>query len=164
MVSKKIYIGVIAALVICLAIQLFFPGEAHGPHHWFHDWWFEAVYGFFGCIGIVFISKAIGKAFLWHTTYSLPLFDTDVGSGVEEARVHKWCVGEGEKVAAGQTVLEVETPRGEVVPIKAPAPGTVTRTFFDKGETVQVHETLINLEVSDTSMKQINERLEAANA
>lgn len=162
--SKNTYVGVIAALVVCFLIQLIHPENAHS-HYPFHYWsWFDMLYGFVGCIAIVFISKAIGKAFLWHTSYALPLFPTDVGAGVEQARVHQWCVGDGEKVAEGQVVLEVETPRGEVVLIKAPAPGTVTRTFFEKGETVQVYETLIDLEVSDASMKQINERLEAPHA
>ena len=121
MVSKNIYIAVIVSLILCVIIQAAHPDNAHSHYPFHYWWWFDGIYGFIGCIAIVFISKLIGKAYLWRTTYSLPLFETDVGAGTGQARVKAWRVSDGDNVKEGQVIVEMETDRGLVIPVKSPA-------------------------------------------
>lgn len=46
-----------------LALQLFGPPHPH-PHAWDKIPLFYAGYGFVGCVAIIVVSKALGKAFL----------------------------------------------------------------------------------------------------
>lgn len=60
---QKIVGGSVAGLVLLTALRFFLVPE---PHH--HGWWhlapFDPIYGFVGCVLIVYVSKALGKWFL----------------------------------------------------------------------------------------------------
>ena len=69
----------------------------------------------------------------------------DVGEGMTEAEVVRWLVKEGEKVAADQPVVEVQTDKA-VVELPTPAPGKVGRIPWKEGDTVAVGEVLLVIE------------------
>jgi pyruvate/2-oxoglutarate dehydrogenase complex dihydrolipoamide acyltransferase (E2) component len=65
----------------------------------------------------------------------------DIGEGLTEAEIVAWLVEEGEVVAVGQAIVEVETAK-TTVEIPAPQAGTILRLVGDAGDTVVVGEVL----------------------
>jgi hypothetical protein len=47
------------ALIILLIIDFFTPKHGHFP--WENVWGFYAVYGFIGCVGLIFIAKGLRR-------------------------------------------------------------------------------------------------------
>ncbi|HEY4744874.1 MAG TPA: dihydrolipoamide acetyltransferase family protein [Desulfuromonadaceae bacterium] len=68
----------------------------------------------------------------------------DLGEGIVEVELRKWLVGEGERVAEHQPLLEVETDKA-VVQVPAPQGGIVSALLRHEGETVRVGETLLTI-------------------
>lgn len=66
----------------------------------------------------------------------------DIGEGLTEAEIVRWLVPEGERVAADQPVVEVETDKA-VVEIPSPFAGIVLRHGGAEGETVEVGQVLV---------------------
>lgn len=63
------------------------------------------------------------------------------GMGMQEATVTHWYKAEGETVAEGEALIEVEAPKAtEEIP--APCSGVVDRILVAVGETVPVNELL----------------------
>lgn len=60
-----------------------------------------------------------------------------LGLTMEKGTVVRWLVGEGQPFARGQALLEVETDKA-VVPVEAPAEGTLARVLVPAGQTVPV--------------------------
>lgn len=65
----------------------------------------------------------------------------DIGEGIEEGKVVKWLVKEGDKVKEHQPVVEVETEK-TVVEIPSPYEGTIIKINFKAGQTVKVGQVL----------------------
>ena len=63
------------------------------------------------------------------------------GNTVEECLIGRWVKREGDVVAAGDVVAEVETDKA-TFEIVAPVGGTVLATFFDAGALVPVFTTV----------------------
>ncbi len=162
--SRNVYLIVFAGLAICLFLEIFFPDHHHVLYPWHEWWWFDIVYGFVGCVAIVFISKAIGKSLLWKVTYSLPLLESDVGYGAKGATVKKWFVAEGQTVNENQPLVELETDTKKIITASATRPGKVLRLFLDPEESLRVGETLVDLQVSKKEVKAIMAHLEDADA
>ena len=68
----------------------------------------------------------------------------DLGEGIVEVELRKWLVGEGERIAEHQALLEVETDKA-VVQVPAPQGGIVSALLRHEGETVRVGETLLTI-------------------
>ena len=68
-----------------------------------------------------------------------------LGESVVEATVARWLKREGEPVAAGDAVVELETEKVNVE-VPADAPGTLTRIAHGEGETVRVGDVLGELD------------------
>lgn len=64
-----------------------------------------------------------------------------LGNTVEECLIAKWLKKPGERVTAGETVVEIETDKA-VQEIASPVAGTVLATFFPEGELVPVFTNL----------------------
>jgi pyruvate dehydrogenase E2 component (dihydrolipoamide acetyltransferase) len=64
-----------------------------------------------------------------------------LGNTVEECIISRWVKHSGDRVNAGETVLEVETDKA-VQEIASPATGTLLATFFDEGALVPVFTNL----------------------
>ncbi len=65
----------------------------------------------------------------------------DIGEGIEEGRIVKWLVKEGDFVKEHQVVGEVETDKA-VAEIPSPFEGTIIKINFKEGETIKVGQTL----------------------
>ncbi|HWO70480.1 MAG TPA: dihydrolipoamide acetyltransferase family protein [Actinomycetota bacterium] len=71
----------------------------------------------------------------------------DLGEGLEEARVVRWLVAEGQEVALNQPLVEVETAKA-TVEIPSPYAGRVVRLHASTGEAVKVGDPLVTFEVA----------------
>jgi len=78
--------------------------------------------------------------------YDFPL--PDLGEGLEEARVGRWLVEEGQEVALNQPLVEVETAKA-TVEIPSPHAGRVLRLHAAAGEAVKVGDPLVTFEVAE---------------
>src|SRR3989338_6039824 len=65
----------------------------------------------------------------------------DIGEGIEEGRIVKWRIKEGDVVEEHQVVGEVETDKA-VAEIPSPYAGKILKINFKEGETVKVGEVL----------------------
>lgn len=72
----------------------------------------------------------------------------DVGEGLVEAEVVRWLVAVGDSVEVDQSVVEVETAKA-VVEIPTPVAGVVARLGGDEGQTLEVGQTLVTVEIQD---------------
>jgi pyruvate/2-oxoglutarate dehydrogenase complex dihydrolipoamide acyltransferase (E2) component len=70
----------------------------------------------------------------------------DLGEGLDEAEVTTWLVGEGERVALNQPLVEVETAKA-TVEIPSPFAGIVRRLHVAAGVAVKVGDRLVTFEV-----------------
>ena len=59
------------------------------------------------------------------------------GDTVKTCRLLEWTVQEGQTIAAGDTLCEVETDKA-VIEVEAPAGGVVLKTFFEVDQQVPV--------------------------
>jgi pyruvate dehydrogenase E2 component (dihydrolipoamide acetyltransferase) len=84
-----------------------------------------------------------------HHEFRMP----DIGEGLTEAEIVTWLVSEGDTVASGQPVVEVETAK-TTVEIPAPYAGAILSLIGDPGDTVNVGDILFvvdDLAETDTS-------------
>lgn len=68
----------------------------------------------------------------------------DLGQGVAEARIVKWCVAEGDSIVEDGPMVEVSTDKADVE-IPSPASGTVSSLCVDAGSTVTVGTVIIEI-------------------
>lgn len=67
------------------------------------------------------------------------------GMGIDEATVIQWLRSEGDRVEAGEPVVEVETAKASQE-IEAPVAGVLMRILVGPGETVVVNTSLGEIE------------------
>lgn len=79
-------------------------------------------------------------------TYEFKL--PDIGEGVVEGEIVKWLVNEGDDVTEDQPLVEVMTDKATVT-IPSPKKGKVLKRHGDEGAIVEVHSTLVSIEISD---------------
>lgn len=75
----------------------------------------------------------------------------DLGESVVEATVLRWLKQTGERVDAGETIVELETDKVNLE-VSAPSAGTLARILHQAGENVRVGDTLG--EIQETPMTQ----------
>lgn len=78
-------------------------------------------------------------------TYEFKL--PDLGEGITEGEVVKWRVKPGDEVLEHQVILEVETDKA-IVEVPSPKKGKIAKLNKAEGETVNVGETLVTLEIA----------------
>lgn len=69
----------------------------------------------------------------------------DVGEGLTEAEVVRWCVAPGDTVAVNDVLLEIETAKS-VVELPSPFAGVVGELLVPEGRTVPVGTTLVSVD------------------
>ncbi|MHB1287790.1 MAG: dihydrolipoamide acetyltransferase family protein, partial [Georgenia sp.] len=79
----------------------------------------------------------------------------EVLAGTEEATISSWSVVEGDTVAVGDTIAEIETEKA-VIDLPAPVAGTVGRLLVDSGQTVPVGTPLIVLLAADEDIDAVD--------
>lgn len=60
------------------------------------------------------------------------------GMGIEEGTVTRWLKGVGDKVRAGEPIVEIETAKA-TQEVESPASGTLVRILLAQGETAAVN-------------------------
>ncbi|MFQ3250639.1 MAG: 2-oxoisovalerate dehydrogenase E2 component (dihydrolipoyl transacylase) [Glaciecola sp.] len=76
----------------------------------------------------------------------------DIGEGIVECEIVKWCIQEGDTVEEDQVVVEVMTDKA-VVEIPAKYQGKVVKLHYQQGDIAQVHTPLFDqLIVSDAAV------------
>ncbi|MFZ5832733.1 MAG: biotin/lipoyl-containing protein, partial [Planctomycetota bacterium] len=78
------------------------------------------------------------------TDFKLP----ELGENIESGDVVKVLVSEGDKIAANDGVIELETDKA-VVEIPCPHAGKVTKVAVTKGQTIKVGEVILTIESED---------------
>lgn len=73
----------------------------------------------------------------------IPLTVPKLSISMEEGKVLSWLVGDGERVSAGQPVVEIETDKA-TMEVEAPADGTI-RIVADAGAVVGVESTIAQI-------------------
>ncbi|WP_242521542.1 dihydrolipoyllysine-residue acetyltransferase [Motiliproteus sp. SC1-56] len=68
----------------------------------------------------------------------------DIGEGIVECEVVEWLVAEGERIEEDQPVVDVMTDKA-LVQIPAHKAGTVSKLYYQQGETAKVHAPLFAL-------------------
>ena len=76
-------------------------------------------------------------------TFRLP----DVGEGLTEAEVVRWCVAPGDTVTVNEVLLEIETAKS-VVELPSPFAGVVGELLVPEGRTVPVGTPLVSVEAA----------------
>src|SRR5699024_420853 len=74
----------------------------------------------------------------------------DVGEGLTEADIANWLVKVGDTVAVNQVIAEIETAKS-LVEIPSPWAGEVKELFAEVGDTVNVGDNFIAIEVTATA-------------
>lgn len=81
-------------------------------------------------------------------TYEFKL--PDIGEGVVEGEIVKWLVKEGDVVTEDQPLVEVMTDKATVT-IPSPKKGKVAKCHGAEGAIVEVHSTLVTLDIDESS-------------
>nr|WP_010130266.1 dihydrolipoamide acetyltransferase family protein [Microbulbifer agarilyticus] len=79
----------------------------------------------------------------------------DLGEGLPDATIREWLVQEGDRVAADQPLVTVETAKA-LVEVPSPYAGIVAKCFVEEGQTLNTGQPLIGFkqgEITQTSEK-----------
>jgi hypothetical protein len=143
---KRAYILVLLGLGISCFLDFVFPVHHHAIYPWHKMPIFEAFYGFGGCIIIVFVSKAIGKHWLWRTATSVNLPERAFPPGQNKALVSKWYVNEDNPIQKAQILVDLYIGQ-KTISIASPQSGRVMKRFVDKGDYISPGETILDIRV-----------------
>jgi pyruvate/2-oxoglutarate dehydrogenase complex dihydrolipoamide acyltransferase (E2) component len=69
------------------------------------------------------------------------------GMGTTEGTVVRWLKREGERVTAGEVLVEIETAKA-IEEVEAPVSGILKRVLLPEGETAAVHTEIAVIEES----------------
>lgn len=68
----------------------------------------------------------------------------------EDGTVEYWCCQEGDQIAEGDDLLQIETSEGSIM-VTSPYSGTVEEIFFAEGETVGIGDVLCEIDDSESN-------------
>lgn len=74
-----------------------------------------------------------------------PLILSDIGEGTRDVEIISWIVKEGERVAAWDDIVEVQSDKASVN-IQCASDGVVTKIHWEEGDTVKVGEALVDID------------------
>ena len=77
----------------------------------------------------------------------IPIKVPPLGESIVEATVSRWLKRDGERVASGETIVELETDK-VTVEVPATTSGTLVRRLHQEGDVVGVGDVLAELEQS----------------
>ena len=87
----------------------------------------------------------------------------DIGEGLDEGIIMKWLVEEGDIIKEGDNVAEVETDK-VTAEIPSPRSGKVGKLIYKEGDTVNVGEVLITIEIEGEESAQSAKSVEEVEA
>ncbi len=71
----------------------------------------------------------------------------DIGEGITEGKILKWYIKKGEMIKSGAPVVNMETDK-VVTDIPSPKTGRIAEVFGNEGDTINVDDPLIEIEIS----------------
>ena len=77
----------------------------------------------------------------------------DIGEGITEGKVLEIYVSKGQEIKEGDSIVKVETDK-VVTDIPSPKTGTVKNIFAKEGDTVNVDEALMEMEVAEEELEE----------
>ena len=84
----------------------------------------------------------------------------DIGEGLDEGVLMKWLVEKGDDIKEGDSLAEVETDK-VTTEIPSPKTGTVSELKFEEGDTINVGQVFITIEIEGEAPSQSTEAIEA---
>lgn len=84
----------------------------------------------------------------------------DIGEGLDEGVIMKWLVQEGDSIKEGDSLAEVETDK-VTTEIPSPRSGKVEELKFNEGDTINVGQVFITIEIEGESTDDSTEAVEA---
>lgn len=73
------------------------------------------------------------------------VFLPNVGMGISEATIVKWCKAVGDQVDAGEIIAEIETAKS-TVEVEAPVAGTVTALLYEEDTELEIGTEIATIE------------------
>jgi pyruvate/2-oxoglutarate dehydrogenase complex dihydrolipoamide acyltransferase (E2) component len=73
------------------------------------------------------------------------VFLPNAGMGISEATIVKWLKSVGDRVEAGETIVEIETAKS-TVEVEAPVSGTLSSILFEEDAEVEVGTEIATIE------------------
>lgn len=73
------------------------------------------------------------------------VFLPNVGMGISEATIVKWCKAVGDTVDAGEIIAEIETAKS-TVEVEAPVAGTVTALLYEEDTELEIGTEIATIE------------------
>ena len=83
----------------------------------------------------------------------------DIGEGLEEGIIVEWLVKKGQKIESGDPLVTMETDK-VVTDIPSPKSGTLVTLFGKEGETINVGEALVEIEMEGVEGEKAIEEVE----
>ena len=83
----------------------------------------------------------------------------DIGEGIHEGSIMKWLVKEGENIEEGESLVEIETDK-VTTEIPSPRTGKILELKFEEGDTVNVGDIFVIIDISDEGEREELEELE----
>lgn len=80
----------------------------------------------------------------------------DIGEGIAEGTLTKWLVNKGDAVEEGQSLVEVETDK-VTTEIPAPRSGVVSDLRFEEGDTINVGDVFVVINLEGSQVDKIQE-------
>lgn len=84
--------------------------------------------------------------------FRLSLYLPAQGAAETEATIIEWCISEGDRFEKGQVLAQIDSAKS-VFDFEAPCSGLLIRLLHLEGETVSYDEPVMEIETSDSSMK-----------
>ena len=76
----------------------------------------------------------------------------DIGEGLEEGIIAEWLVRKGQKITSGESLVTMETDK-VTTDIPSPKTGTISAIYGKVGETINVGDALVEIEIEGVSGK-----------
>jgi pyruvate/2-oxoglutarate dehydrogenase complex dihydrolipoamide acyltransferase (E2) component len=73
------------------------------------------------------------------------VFLPNVGMGISEATIVKWCKAVGDQIDAGEIIAEIETAKS-TVEVEAPVAGTITALLYEEDTELEIGTEIATIE------------------
>jgi pyruvate dehydrogenase E2 component (dihydrolipoamide acetyltransferase) len=86
----------------------------------------------------------------------------DIGEGITEGIILEWYVKRGQSVKSGDSLIKIETDK-VVADIPSPKNGVLSAIFGNVGETINVGDPLVEIEITEISGEAAQELIKTKN-
>ncbi len=83
----------------------------------------------------------------------------DIGEGITEGKIIKWYVKKGQAIKSGDSIVKMETDK-VVTDIPSPKTGIIAKTFGNEGDTINVEDPLVEINIEGKEEVKQTEQVE----